>query len=440
MVSFIANPSIARKRAYGQGLLKGSLAPISVNPQNPYGTVDPYGQMVEKIGLAIMAGRQNRQAANEEALQKAGRHALGQALTGSRPTPPTPKVDPKTGFMASLTNRLLGDRITPEGAYRSMVGDYEGMETVPKELIGTFAGHAGADTLEVAKTITELGKDAGLKDPRVVTYTIGGVEHVVQVGENGKIRELRFTPDGSPILGDIIDPESEEGQIILNTQEADGEGTLERRTQSRAELEAATNRREAAISLPEKRVQYDQTVEKLSLNTKLLEDMMELAKDGTLVGLQGFAGGIMSKFGMPTDIAVYNSMLETVEANIAFFQLQAMRESNETGGALGQIAVKELEMLAATLGRLKIGDIPRHQILKQLQTVHSGLNSIMTKYQKDYNLHVLQNRLDEEYLGEIFGDRSEGYVGVLGENWWEAPDPTSQLGNFGETIRADKQW
>ena len=439
MVSFIANPSIARKRAYGQGMLKGALSPIQVNQGNPFGTVDPYGQMVEKIGLAIMAGRQNRQAANEEALQKAGRHALGQALTGSRPAPPTPKVDPKTGFMASLSNRLLGDRVTPEGAYRSMVGDYEGMKTVPKELIGTLAGHAGADTLEVAKTINELGKEAGLTNPRVVTYTIGGVEHVVQVGEKGKIRELRFTADGIPILGDIIDPESEEGQIILNTQEADGEGTLERLTQSRAELEVATNRREAAITLPKERMLYDQTIENLSLNTKLLEDMMELAKDkdSALVGLKGYAGGIAAKFGMPTAIAVYNSMLETLDANIAFFQLKRMREGSKTGGALGQIAVKELEMLAATLGRLKIGDIPRDQILKQLRTVHSGLNSIMTKYQKDYNLYVLENELDEEYLGGIFGDRSEKYAGILGENWWEAPDPTSQLVNFGETIRAN---
>jgi hypothetical protein len=44
--------------------------------------------------------------------------------------------------------------------------------------------------------------------------------------------------------------------------------------------------------------------------------------------------------------------VDTIKANIGFSELQAMRMASPTGGALGQVAVKELDMLQATLGNL----------------------------------------------------------------------------------------
>lgn len=44
--------------------------------------------------------------------------------------------------------------------------------------------------------------------------------------------------------------------------------------------------------------------------------------------------------------------VDTVKANIGFQELQEMRQASPTGGALGQVAVKELDMLQATLGNL----------------------------------------------------------------------------------------
>jgi hypothetical protein len=44
--------------------------------------------------------------------------------------------------------------------------------------------------------------------------------------------------------------------------------------------------------------------------------------------------------------------IDTIKANIGFQELQAMREASPTGGALGQVAVQELNMLQAVLSNL----------------------------------------------------------------------------------------
>lgn len=62
------------------------------------------------------------------------------------------------------------------------------------------------------------------------------------------------------------------------------------------------------------------------------------------------------------------SVIDTIKANIGFEQLQAMRNASPTGGALGQVAVKELEFLQASLGNLSTAQSPE-QLKKTLAEV-----------------------------------------------------------------------
>lgn len=68
----------------------------------------------------------------------------------------------------------------------------------------------------------------------------------------------------------------------------------------------------------------------------------------------GFIGG--STKGISGSPA-YNldSALKTIKANLGFSELQAMREASPTGGALGQVAVQELDMLQSTIANLDPG-------------------------------------------------------------------------------------
>ena len=71
------------------------------------------------------------------------------------------------------------------------------------------------------------------------------------------------------------------------------------------------------------------------------------------------------------------STLTTIKANIGFEALQAMREASKTGGALGQVAVQELEALQSVLGSLD-----QTQSASQLR---SNLDKIANHYRNAIN-------------------------------------------------------
>lgn len=80
-----------------------------------------------------------------------------------------------------------------------------------------------------------------------------------------------------------------------------------------------------------------------------VDKAVKLAKEGTLA--TGIPGAITSKVpGSPA----YNlrKRLDTVKANLGFDKLQQMRDSSPTGGALGSITDRELDLLQATLTNL----------------------------------------------------------------------------------------
>ncbi|MBI2640727.1 MAG: hypothetical protein HYW91_02490, partial [Candidatus Sungbacteria bacterium] len=64
--------------------------------------------------------------------------------------------------------------------------------------------------------------------------------------------------------------------------------------------------------------------------------------------------------------------IDSIKANIGFNELQAMREASKTGGALGQIAVQELNFLQTVLGSLDIGQSP-DQLKKNLEKVKQSV-------------------------------------------------------------------
>lgn len=71
-----------------------------------------------------------------------------------------------------------------------------------------------------------------------------------------------------------------------------------------------------------------------------------------------------------------NALVDTVKANIGFEELNAMRQASPTGGALGQVAVRELEFLQAALGNLSIKQSPK-QLRENLQGVTKHYNNWM---------------------------------------------------------------
>lgn len=93
-------------------------------------------------------------------------------------------------------------------------------------------------------------------------------------------------------------------------------------------------------------------------------------------GTAGFGSGLLGAI-RGSGSANLKNTLTTIKANIGFEALQAMREASKTGGALGQVAVQELEALQAILGSLD-----QKQSREQLT---QNLNNIKTHYQNAIN-------------------------------------------------------
>lgn len=67
-----------------------------------------------------------------------------------------------------------------------------------------------------------------------------------------------------------------------------------------------------------------------------------------------------------------NSLLDTVRANVGFAELQQMRDSSPTGGALGQVTEKEQKLLQSVLGSLDTAQSAQQltENLKRLKNVY----------------------------------------------------------------------
>lgn len=105
--------------------------------------------------------------------------------------------------------------------------------------------------------------------------------------------------------------------------------------------------------------------------------MGDVADAQSLVG--GLTTGLVGKgtsFVPGTDAYNLNQRLLTLKANLGFDRLQQMREASPTGGALGQVAVQELNALQATVGSLEIGQ-DRKELEKNLEKIEHHYNNWM---------------------------------------------------------------
>lgn len=74
--------------------------------------------------------------------------------------------------------------------------------------------------------------------------------------------------------------------------------------------------------------------------------------DEAVLPTTGVVGDALSHIG-GTAARDVRGLLDTIKANAGFRELQSMRDSSPTGGALGQVTVREIEFLQAVIGNLE---------------------------------------------------------------------------------------
>lgn len=82
-----------------------------------------------------------------------------------------------------------------------------------------------------------------------------------------------------------------------------------------------------------------------------------------------------------------SALLKTVKADAAFGALQEMRDNSPTGGALGSIAVPELELLQSKVAALDEGQSPEQlkaQLIDYQNTRKQSLKKVIDAFYQDY--------------------------------------------------------
>jgi hypothetical protein len=180
----------------------------------------------------------------------------------------------------------------------------------------------------------------------------------------------------------LDDPQAQMRLDRLIGQEAD---LTARRDAEIAKAEIAAQEAAAAQARAETRT--PQTINTLQTVNDLQRDIADQPGLTT-----GFWGNLFSN--VPGSAAYdARALATTIRANLGFDQLQAMREASPTGGALGQVAVQELEALQATIANLDLAQ-SREQVLDNLGAIEENYKRLIRRaYQTSENTEALDAAL-----------------------------------------------
>jgi hypothetical protein len=112
------------------------------------------------------------------------------------------------------------------------------------------------------------------------------------------------------------------------------------------------------------------------VKTNLVRNTIKEAIPEVGVTTAGLGGSVMGRVSGTAAVDLQKK-IDTIKANIGFDELQNMRDSSPTGGALGQVAVQELNFLQATLGSLD-----REQSPAELRKRLEQIDGVLKRYQE----------------------------------------------------------
>lgn len=103
--------------------------------------------------------------------------------------------------------------------------------------------------------------------------------------------------------------------------------------------------------------------------------------DDILPNVSGWTAGLGSLTAVipGTPAADLAANLDTLEANLSFERLAEMRANSPTGGALGNITVRELDLLGATIANIRNSQSPE-QLRRNLQVIAGALRRLEAAY------------------------------------------------------------
>ena len=208
---------------------------------------------------------------------------------------------------------------------------------------------------------------------------IGGVPNLVDKESGGSIP--LETPTGTATLeSEIGAAEQEAGSVQAAKEQATTEAQIQRR------LDVAQE------DLPKALAGVDAQIRQVNDTIDTVKSVIAQVSGFTT----GFAGSLTSGIA-GTPAFDLKAKIKTIQAQLGFTQLQQMREASKTGGALGQVSERELDLLISAKNNLN----PKQSKEQLLE----NLNLIVTHFDN----YVREINIMKETLREKAGDQFAGF-------------------------------
>jgi hypothetical protein len=384
-----AIPSVLSGKSMGA---RPSTAMIPIaNAMGRLKPVDPFTAMAK--GMTEGMARQQAQAADDakdeaarEARRQAGADLLAQfpdQLAIARQVM-TDQIDASTGFKLASEATAMAREQADESAWIENAAAYAESQGRPDVAEGIRA-----EVITRSQIMGAMNPNAsdetfyGTPVPFVrEDETIG----VGQMGNKGSFREVKMPGAVAPTTKQI-----DAGNVIITT---DVYGNELYRTPKNGSVPTGYQQGpggaispmaggEADRELREAALQKEQRAQAADQRADLIIGAIDTAGKQAGWWTTGMAGNIGRGFGAGPAVDLQKT-IDTIRANIGFSELQQMRELSPTGGALGGIAIQELEMLQSVLGSLDPSQ-GEDQLRQNLETIKTLLER-----QKEYRAAALE--------------------------------------------------
>lgn len=143
--------------------------------------------------------------------------------------------------------------------------------------------------------------------------------------------------------------------------------------------------------------------------SNIVDEAVNLVGEGT-TGLVGKGLSVLPG----TQAFKLSGALDTLKANIGFDELQAMRDASPTGGALGQVAVQEINFLQATIAKIEQGLAPK-DLKANLLKVKESYNRLQNELFKKLPKTVDNLRFDPKFA-KLSGKERDAYLTKVYQN------------------------
>lgn len=155
-----------------------------------------------------------------------------------------------------------------------------------------------------------------------------------------------------------------------------------------------------------------------SIETELMRsisvnDGLETAEDSVNFWTTGLVGDVLKSVG-GTEAKDLEQVLDAVKANIGFDRLQQMRDDSKTGGALGQVSIRELDLLMSNMKSLEQAQSGT-QMRKHLRQVKMHYDRFLKSAKADFeaaggNTEELE-QFEKDYRN-VTGDVQDGVQSI----------------------------